>query len=165
MIKHILPLVALLVVQSVFAFEISIEKNDGTQVNFDSENIKNMYLGTTEPAKLCLAVTNGNVTWKPDSNENVKVIEFKVTLKDANNQPIPNAELFVSGSLGLQADEQYFIYTDNEGNAYHNWNFYREDCPHPSPGGPGVTTATLSVAAVGYPLSDSSMIILYRYVP
>jgi Invasin, domain 3 len=127
-------------------------------------------------AHLDIAVTPAHLDWD-DSNPNnppdEQSVTVRVIVKDGQNNPINNQRVIFSSSLGepldMGTDDDNDIFTEftglqgEPGLVLKDVQFRRYECPAPGPGGPGMTSCTITATILGSVVSGSSVITLFRY--
>jgi hypothetical protein len=130
--------------------------------------IQNPYIDITlTPAHLDWDESNPN---NPPDNQTTTV---RVIVKDFQNNPINNQRVIFNSSLGdpvdMFTDQDNDDFTEITGHQGENglvlkeFVFHRYECPAPGPGGPGITTSTITASLLGNLVSSSAIITLYRY--
>ncbi|MCF7910927.1 MAG: hypothetical protein K9M99_00235 [Candidatus Cloacimonetes bacterium] len=125
---------------------------------------------------LDITVTPAHIDWD-DSNPNNPPDEqyatVRVIVKDGQNNPINNQRVIFSSSLGepldMGTDDDNDVFTEITGQqgeaglVLKDVQFHRYECPAPAPGGPGMTSCTITATLLGNVVSGSSIISLFRY--
>jgi len=139
---------------------------------------------------LDIAATPQHLDWVTGDNPNEKVTLVRVEARDGQATPIDDLVLVFYGTLGhpmmensMPFDADIYTettgtthvfsagtglpvpYTPYAGRVYKEWGFFKDECPAPTPAGPGTTTGTVTVQVLGDNTQNNTTIILFRYIP
>ena len=162
--KILLITIILLTVSGSLATELLIHKTNGVIISVEMEDIVNIDFSGEQAALLQLLPVPSHLDWVVSADNEPKIANLIITLKDGNDQPMVDQEVLLSGSLGEPVSGEYSFMTDENGQVEVEWKFEKHECPPPSTAGPGTTSATMDVEVLGSALDKRSNIILFRYV-
>jgi len=116
-----------------------------------------------------------HLDWTQANDNQPKVTEVRLTVKDGQNNPINNQIVTFSSTLGTplepsppDTDDPYtgitHVVDDEAGRLDKDVEFQKIECPAPTPAGPGTTTATITAQILGTQTNNNVTVILFRYV-
>lgn len=115
-----------------------------------------------------------SIAWTPNTIEDSLSTNFTILLRDGQNNPINNQQVYFIGSPGHPVD----MGTDNDNNAFteltgispntnghvnKDWTFFRYECPPPVGNEPGTSAATIYIIIPGADVEEELNVTLYRY--
>lgn len=141
----------------------------------DFSDADSLRLPVQQPS-IDITVTPAHIDWdesNPSNPPDEQTVMVRVIIKDAQNNPINDQRVIFNSSLGEPVDMQ----TDNDGDDYSELSgqqgesglilkeflFHRYECPGPGPGGPGITTCTITASLLGNLVSGNVTLTLLRY--
>lgn len=120
-----------------------------------------------------LVATPSHVDWNTQTNSQDSLYTtVRVLIRDGQNTPINNQQVYFSCSLGLPysplGGDPYYGTTGTvngqNGMLYKRVYFQKYECPPPIPSPPGTTEATIQVIILGSGVSNQVTITLNRYI-
>ena len=123
-----------------------------------------------------MTITPAHIDWdesNPNNPPDDQIATIRLIVKDGQNNPINNQRVIFNSTLGEPVD----MGTDNDNDDYSeisgvqgeaglilkDFLFHRYECPAPGPGGPGLTTCTITATILGNMVSDTETLTLFRY--